>query len=136
MIKINNALISLGLTDYALFGEPTNESEFNTMFKKVTGTNSDGSSILSSNTSNFGVTWAQVKTEYDSLVSGEALSELRKERNNKLKDTDFYALSDVTMSSEMTTYRQALRDLPSNYTTSDGEALTDNLSNLNWPTKP
>ena len=84
MIKINNALISLGLTDYALFGEPTNESEFNTMFKKVTGTNSDGSSILSSNTSDFGVTWTQVKTEYDSLVSGEALSELRKERNNKL----------------------------------------------------
>ena len=136
MIKINNALVSLGITDYALFGEPTNESEFNTMFKKVTGTNSDGSSILSSNTSNFGVTWAQVKTEYDSLVSGEALSELRKERNNKLKDTDFYALSDVTMSSDMTTYRQALRDLPSNYTTSDGEALTDNLSYVTWPTKP
>lgn len=136
MIKINNALVSLGITDYALFGEPTNESEFNTMFKKVTGTNADGTSILSSNTSDFGVTWTQVKTEYDSLVSGEALSELRKERNNKLKDTDFYALSDVTMSSEMTTYRQALRDLPSNYTTSDSEALATDLSNLNWPTKP
>lgn len=136
MIKINNALVSLGLTDYALFGEPTNESEFNTMFKKVTGTNSDGSSILSSNTSDFGVTWTQVKTEYDSLVSSEALSELRKERNNKLKDTDFYALSDVTMSSEMATYRQALRDLPSNYTTSDSGALATDLSNLNWPTKP
>lgn len=136
MIKINNALVSLGLTDYALFGEPTNETEFNTMFKKVTGTNSDGTSILSSNTSDFGVTWTQVKTEYDSLVSSEALSELRKERNNKLKDTDFYALSDVTMSSEMTTYRQALRDLPSNYTTSDSGALATDLSNLNWPTKP
>ena len=136
MIKINNALQSLGLTDYALFGEPTSESEFNTMFKKVTGTNADGTSILSSNTSDFGVTWTQVKTEYDSLVSGEALSELRKERNNKLKDTDFYALSDVTMSSEMTTYRQALRDLPSNYTTNDSQPLQEDLSNLEWPTKP
>ena len=36
----------------------------------------------------------------------------------------------------MTTYRQALRDLPSNYTTSDSASLSKDLSNLNWPTKP
>lgn len=61
---------------------------------------------------------------------------LRRERDKKLKETDFYALSDVTMSSEMTTYRQALRDLPSNYTTSDSSELAEDLSNLVWPTKP
>lgn len=61
---------------------------------------------------------------------------LRRERDKKLKETDFYALSDVTMSAEMTTYRQALRDLPSNYTTSDSLELAEDLSNLNWPTKP
>ena len=72
--------------------------------------------------------------EADSL--NRALKNLREERTEKLKETDFYGNSDVSMSSDMTTYRQALRDLPSNYTTSDGEALTDNLSNLNWPTKP
>ena len=66
----------------------------------------------------------------------EAMAELRFWRNVKLRDTDHYALSDVTMSAEMTTYRQALRDLPSNYTTSDGSTLLRNLSNLNWPTKP
>ena len=33
-------------------------------------------------------------------------------RDSKLTETDFYALSDVTMSAEMTTYRQALRDVP------------------------
>ena len=50
-------------------------------------------------------------------------------RNTKLSDTDFYALSDVTMSSEMQTYRQALRDitLHSNW---------PNLSDNDWPTKP
>ena len=72
--------------------------------------------------------------EADSL--NRALKNLREERTEKLKETDFYGNSDVSMSSDMTTYRQALRDLPSNYTTSDGEDLTDNLSNLNWPTKP
>ena len=40
------------------------------------------------------------------------LSSMRDLRNEKLAETDFYALSDVTMSSEMATYRQALRDLP------------------------
>jgi len=50
-------------------------------------------------------------------------------RNELISDTDFYALSDVTMSSDMTTYRQALRDLPSH---SNWPYLEDN----DWPTKP
>ena len=52
----------------------------------------------------------------------------RAERDKYLKETDFYALSDVTMSSEMTTYRQALRDLPAN---DSGWP-----HNVTWPTKP
>ena len=64
------------------------------------------------------------------------MSNLRYARTEKLKETDFYGNSDVTMSSDMTTYRQALRDLPSNYTTSDSSALAEDLSNLDWPTKP
>ncbi len=40
-----------------------------------------------------------------------SMSTLRAKRNVLLSDTDFYANSDVTMSSEMTTYRQAFRDI-------------------------
>ena len=40
-----------------------------------------------------------------------ALANMRSRRNQLLAKTDFYALSDVTLSSDMTTYRQALRDL-------------------------
>ena len=72
--------------------------------------------------------------EADSL--NRALKNLRDERTEKLKETDFYGNSDVSMTSDMTTYRQALRDLPSNYTTSDSGDLKPDLSNLNWPTKP
>ena len=54
-------------------------------------------------------------------------AELRRERNQRLFETDYLALSDVTLSDEMKTYRQALRDLPAN--TSDPAAPT-------WPTKP
>ena len=41
-----------------------------------------------------------------------AQANLRQERNRRLAETDFYALSDVTMSDDMKTYRQNLRDLP------------------------
>jgi len=59
-----------------------------------------------------------------------AISRLREDRNRKLSATDFYALSDVTMTAEMTTYRQELRDLPSGLTT------VEEVDNVTWPTKP
>ena len=52
---------------------------------------------------------------------------IRVKRNSLLRDTDYYALSDVTMSAEMTTYRQALRDIPQQ---------TDFPTTVTWPEKP
>ena len=52
---------------------------------------------------------------------------VRLKRNQLLSDTDFYALSDRTMSAEMTTYRQALRDV------TDQEGFPETIT---WPTKP
>ena len=51
---------------------------------------------------------------------------IRTERNNKLKETDWRASSDLTMSDDWKTYRQALRDIT---TQSDPD-------NITWPTKP
>lgn len=62
-----------------------------------------------------------------SLTSAEHLAVLRINRNKLLIETDIYALSDVTMSDEMKTYRQALRDLPAN---------TSDPANPTYPTKP
>lgn len=82
-------------------------------------------------------TWHRdARAAYLANKPNRALDNLRNERNAKLKETDFYALSDVTMSSDMQTYRQQLRDLPSNYSTSDSSPLEEDLSNLVWPTKP
>ena len=63
--------------------------------------------------------------QYDEIMANTN----RDKRNAKLTKTDFYALSDVTMSAEMATYRQALRDLPNH----------SNWPNLNiedWPVEP
>ena len=59
-----------------------------------------------------------------------ALARLRERRNRLLAETDFYGNSDVTMSDDMTTYRQALRDLPA------GKDTVDKCNNATWPTKP
>jgi len=59
-----------------------------------------------------------------------ALARLREKRNQLLAETDFYGNSDVTMSSDMTTYRQALRDLPA------GKDTVEKCENATWPTKP
>ena len=59
-----------------------------------------------------------------------ALERLRFRRNQLLAETDFYALTDVTMSDDMKTYRQNLRDLP------DGKDTVDKCNNVTWPTKP
>jgi len=53
----------------------------------------------------------------------------RDKRNELLAETDYLALSDMTLSAEMTTYRQALRDITSH-------ANWPNLSDDDWPTKP
>ena len=59
-----------------------------------------------------------------------AIADLRQQRTRLLSATDFYALSDVTMSEDMTTYRQALRDLPS------GLSTVEEVNNVTFPTKP
>ena len=40
-----------------------------------------------------------------------AIESFRQDRNRLLAETDFYALSDVTMSDEMKQYRKDLRDI-------------------------
>ena len=61
---------------------------------------------------------------------GRAQADLRSRRNQLLAETDFYALSDVTMSDDMKTYRQELRDLPS------GKDTVAKCDDATFPTKP
>ena len=55
---------------------------------------------------------------------------LREQRNRLLRETDFYALPDVTMSDEMKTYRQKLRDITKGLTT------VEEIKAVTMPTKP
>ena len=59
-----------------------------------------------------------------------ALANLRAKRNRLLAETDYYVLSDVTMSDDMKTYRQELRDFP------EGKDTVEKCEEATWPTKP
>ena len=59
-----------------------------------------------------------------------AITNLRAKRDRLLAATDYLALSDQTLSAEMSTYRQALRDITNNLTT------VSDVDNVTFPTKP
>jgi hypothetical protein len=70
---------------------------------------------------------ADQQAEYDASESAKLAESERSKRDDLLKETDHFGLSDVTMSAEMTTYRQALRDVPQQ---------AGFPSTITWPTKP
>ena len=71
--------------------------------------------------------WDARDAEYAAGANDRAATEVRKERDEKLAATDWRASSDLTLSTEWATYRQALRDVPS-------QAGFPNT--ITWPSEP
>jgi len=70
---------------------------------------------------------AERETYVRDVLPLEQMAALRRQRNQLLTETDYLALADSTLTDEMRTYRQALRDLPAN---------TVDPANPVFPTKP
>ena len=74
-------------------------------------------------------TKAEHEAAYQATLDERTATANRTKRDGLLAETDWMALSDVTMSAEMTTYRQALRDITTH-------SNWPNLSDDDWPVKP
>ena len=87
--------------------------------------------MFSDTTDEDGVTTTKAEHEaaYQAGLDAKAGEAVRTKRNTLLAETDYFALTDVTMNAEMTTYRQALRDITNH-------ANFPNLDDADWPTKP
>jgi hypothetical protein len=72
-------------------------------------------------------TEAEIQAEIARLEAEQPWKELRQKRDRLISETDYLALSDSTLTTEMAAYRQALRDLPAN---------TTDPANPVWPVKP
>ena len=97
------------------------------MFRKVTGADSNGSAIESSDPSDWGTDWTTVSAKVTELTAAEPMKALRAERDRLIAATDWWASSDLTMTDAQTAYRQALRDITESATS---------LDDVTWPTKP
>jgi len=79
---------------------------------------------------------AEIK-EWNDNKSNRQISEIREIRNQQLSETDYLAMSDNTMSEEMKTYRQSMRDIPQDYSEADYDDLLardeqGNLTHTVW----
>ena len=72
----------------------------------------------------------QEEANWEAGAFDRAIANLRLRRNALLSLTDFYALSDVTMSDEMKQYRQDLRDI------TEGLKTKEEVKAVEFPTKP
>jgi len=76
------------------------------------------------------ITKADIEAQFLAVEFDIAMRDLRTKRNAKLAETDFHGMSDNTMSADMTTYRQELRDLTNGVTT------VEQANAVVFPTKP
>jgi len=73
---------------------------------------------------------ADIEAQFPAVELDNTMQNLRSKRNQLLQDTDFHALSDNTMSADMTTYRQELRDI------TDGITTVEQANAVVFPIKP
>jgi len=91
------------------------------MFADTTETDEDGNEVVT--------TKAEHEAAYQATLDAKTAETNRKTRDDLLAETDYLALSDNTLTAEMTTYRQALRDITAH-------ANWPNLEEADWPVKP
>ena len=73
---------------------------------------------------------ADIEAKIPEVELDNAMANLRDKRNQLLQDTDFHGMSDNTMSADMTTYRQELRDI------TEGITTVEQANAVVFPTKP
>ena len=96
-------------------------------------------SIIGNDINSCEITWhngttpipkADIEAQFPIVEFDMAMEDLRVKRNNLLQETDHYALSDQTLSDDMRTYRQSLRDITNGLTT------VDEVNAVVFPNKP
>src|SRR6056300_693499 len=73
---------------------------------------------------------ADIKAQFTAVEFDMAMEDLRLTRNKLLADTDYLALSDNTLSTDMANYRTQLRDITNGLTT------VEDVNAVTFPTKP
>ena len=81
-------------------------------------------------------TEVEATNKLNALDAAEPMRLLREERDKRIAKTDWRAGSDLTLASAWSTYRQALRDLPSTASPKLNSEYDLDLTSVTWPTEP
>jgi hypothetical protein len=132
-----NVMESLGIDPVLASPKPDASGEYKTVVRNGVEQDANGNwvyawterDMFSDYTDEDGTvhTKAEQEEAYTARKNEEAAKSVRSQRDSLLAETDFYALTDVTMSAEMATYRQALRDI------TDQEGFPNDVT---FPEKP
>ena len=98
-----------------------------------TGTEYSGLNWLDSSTK---PTESAIDAELTKLTNAEPMRLLRVERDRRLAACDWRASSDLTLTNDWKTYRQALRDLPASASPKLDSYAELDLSSVSFPTEP
>ena len=80
MASVKDALMALNITEWTMTGEPSSEAEFNNSFKKITGVDEKERGIVSTNPSDFGVTWSQITAKQKELETAYKNNKYQRDR--------------------------------------------------------
>jgi len=99
------------------------------IYENVVSIRGEGNDAIAKDADGNIISWdaSAVAIKQAELLAAYKLDELRTERNRLLAETDYLALSDQTLTSDMSVYRQSLRDITNNYSS---------LDDVVWPVKP
>ena len=118
-------------TGFSMNGYVTTEEQWKAAYKEQIGKTEDNVAIMSSDPTEWQITWTQIQTEVEKLKIELPLRAVRIERNHRLADTDWVVTkateTGVGVSTEWKTYRQALRDITKTVSSAD---------DVVWPTMP
>ena len=125
--------MSAGITSSWYTGEALQNLCPNAKFRVEQDNNDTPTIVWDESNSDAQPSQSAIDAEVTNVVAGMPMKLLRVERNRKLEITDWSQGGDVPVGIKTAyqSYRQSLRDLPSNQTPADNE-----LSNITWPTKP
>ena len=118
-------------TGFSMNGYVTTEEQWKAAYKEQIGKTEDNIAIMSSDPTEWQITWTQIQTEVEKLKIELPLRAVRIERNHRLADTDWVVTkateTGVGVSTEWKTYRQAHRDITKTVSSAD---------DVVWPTMP
>jgi len=131
---IGYARKKLGVTNvFQCYNNPQTEEEYNRDVKWIVGEDEYRNAVFGPDQL---ITWVQLQQLKEEAHLDWTMLRVRQERDRRLKETDWWAVADRTMTAEQKKYRQDLRDITETATPELDQFDELIIASVTWPTNP